>query len=62
MLMVFGEVLIGILLSIMTVIGIKFFKRSFGEGYLHGVMYWYLPTSKDQFLVTPPSYIREFIN
>ncbi|HCU06429.1 MAG TPA: type IV conjugative transfer system protein TraL [Holosporales bacterium] len=62
MLMVFGAVLWGLVLSAMTIVGMRFFKRSFGEGYLHGVMYWYLPTSKEQFLVTPPSYIREFIN
>ena len=62
MLLVFGEVLWGIILSSMTMMGIRFFKRYFGEGYLHGVMYWYLPTSYEQFLVTPPSYIREFIN
>lgn len=62
MLMVFGEVIGAIILSTLTMVGIRVFKRYFGEGYLHGVMYWYLPTSKEQFLVTPPSYIREFIN
>ena len=61
-LMVFGEVIWGLVLSTLTMMGIRLFKRYFGEGYLHGVMYWYLPTSKEQFLVMPPSYIREFIN
>ena len=61
-LMVFGEVIWGLVLSTLTMMGIRLFKRYFGEGYLHGVMYWYLPTSKEQFLVTPSSYIRAFIN
>lgn len=61
-LFVFGLVAWGILSSILMVGVIKIFKRFFGTGYLNGVMYWYLPTSIEQFPVTPPSYIRTFIN
>ncbi|CAO4847487.1 MAG: hypothetical protein FADNKDHG_01500 [Holosporales bacterium] len=59
---VFGFVGLGILSSILMGCVIKIFKRFFGTGYLNGVMYWYLPTSIEQFPVTPPSYIRTFIN
>lgn len=60
--MFFGKVLTGFFISCVLIFVIKTFKRSFGTGYLHGVMYWYLPTSKEQFKVTPPSYVRVFIN
>lgn len=61
-LMAFGYVMMAFLLGVMIMTVINIFKRHFGQGYLHGVLYWYLPTSMDQFPVTPPSYMRTFIN
>ena len=62
MLMIFGYVLGALVVSAMTMMLMTLFKRYFGQGYFHGVLYWYLPTSMDQFPVTPPSYMRTFIN
>lgn len=62
LMMIFGRILLGIVLLFISFSCVKFFKRFFGKGSLIGVLYWYLPTSKDQFKVTPPSYIKTFIN
>lgn len=61
-LMMMGNLFLGILWVMLSILTIKIFKRYFGSGYLNAVMYWYLPTSKEQFLVSPPSYQRNFIN
>jgi len=62
MMIIFGQVVLSLFWAVGAVLSVKYFKRYFGSGYLNAVMYWYLPTSKEQFLVSPPSYQRNFIN
>lgn len=51
----------GVGFSVLAVLLVRFYKKSFGVGRLSGFLYWYLPHSSKAQPVTPPSYIREFI-
>lgn len=51
----------GILLSVLSVLGMRFYKKKIGLGRLSGFLYWFLPPNLSQYPLTPPSYIREWI-
>ena len=56
-----GHPIIALVLGVLFIWGIRWFKRSFGSGMLEGVLYWYLIHNRSKFRITPPSFIRELI-
>jgi type IV conjugative transfer system protein TraL len=59
--LVLGFYLSGISLTVLSIFGIRTYKKKLGPGRLSGFLYWYLPPNPAQYPVTPPSYIREWI-
>ena len=60
-LVIFGHPLMGFGTGGALIYGIRVFKRTFGKGTLEGVLYWNFVHNHAHYLVTPPSYIREYI-
>ena len=60
--MITEHVLVGVVMSFISVTLFRLFQNRFGKGKLRSILYWYLPTSSR--LVRkglPPSYVRFWI-
>jgi len=60
--MVTDHVLIGLVMTFISSVLFKMFRKRFGIGKLRSILYWHLPTSSN--LVNkglPPSYVRFWI-
>lgn len=51
----------GLILSASIAYSMRLLKKHFGDGAFRGISFWIISTSKEQYPVSPPSYIREFI-
>lgn len=51
----------GLMTAIIGYLGLKLFKRKFGQGNLRPSLYWHLPTSRKHMTLLIPSWIREYI-
>ncbi len=59
--LVCGQIMMAMVMGVAIVLMMRFFKKNVGVGFLRGVSFWMLPHSTEKYPVTPPSYIREFI-
>ena len=57
---VLNQITLGFCAGILFVFGFKRVKGEQGSNYLLSLVYWYFP-NVIQFMVTPPSYIREYL-
>ena len=58
--LVFDQVLTGLAIGIILVLGLRKLKGEQGHYFLYSIMYWHLP-AMIHFKSTPPSYYREFL-
>ena len=56
----FDQLVLGIVIGIALIFGLRKLKGEQGHYFLHSLMYWHLPAIV-RFKSTPPSYYREFL-
>jgi type IV conjugative transfer system protein TraL len=61
LLVIVGHPALGVVVGGAVALCIRRFKRSFGKGVLEGFLYWHSVHNKSLYPVTPPSFIREYI-
>ncbi len=55
------QLLLGTIITTLNIWANRQYKRRFGKGQLHAVLYWFLPHQKRRLPGIPPSYVRAYL-